>query len=909
MNRLAILGRVIALVVSIFLAAAQASAGDAEARSIVDHSDLLEGPGAQGQLGDFLLINGDVAVIIEHVDHAHGDGLSGGNILDAAAGPTWSDRLGHALTVLIDHPRQPVYDLVEIESDGAGGEAIIRASGVDSEDAGLEVVTRYILRPDDRFVEIETTVTSTGAAVVGYRAGDAFDWAYGDNFAPGYGFEIAGLTTFGEWIGSASTSTSYGYSKSTGTVQAEHGQGWSDTWPFAGDVPAGGSVSFTRYFAVGDAGLASASDVVHTIQGTATGLLRGVVSDDVTEGPISEAVIDCLLNGTIPYTQAVSLATGEYSTTLPPTGYGLEVSAEEYTDAEASTTIAAADTTDVDIDLYPLDCPLAQGDTLTVIMRPILTVPEIVLDGQSFVVEAMAPPLTENWSAALLRGDVRHDVAVSGSVYHSDHERWFLNVSVPTGVAEELYDLVVEASGGVADTAAHAIAVRNSIDTDFYFAHITDTHLPTRLFYGDDGWDADTTEMDDFRAVIDDINLANPAFVLMTGDLINEGETEDLLGQRAFTKSQRLLEELDVPVFVVAGNHDVGGWDSTPPPDGTARRTWWKFFGWRYLATPPPGDAIYTQNYSFDYGGAHFVGLEAYLNYDGWRQQIYGWESFTNRQMQWLVDDLSVVDPATPKILFYHCDFDYELSLPTFGVDCALWGHIHSNWGSIYSHPLDLATNNVSDGERSMRFVRITDGTVHASEPVTAGEDGRKLRVSFEPANDGAAARVPAPVVNENPEAFEHALLKFHVPADSLPYATSVGEITQTLVDGDVATCYVKFGIPFQNTTVVTIEPTTTSPEIPDGSIALLRQNHPNPTRGGTTIRFVLAFPANVTLDVFDVSGRRVRGLFRGAAGPGERKISWDLRNENGDEVAPGVYFYRLDANGESTTRKLVVIR
>ena len=899
----------LALSVSTLLSVAQASPATVVARRVTDDSDLLEGPGAQGQVGDFLLRNEEIAVIVEDVGHPHGDGLSGGNVLDAAAGPSWSDRLGHVLTILVDHPRQAVYDLVEIESDGTGGEAVVRASGADSANDSLQVVTRYILRPNDRFIEIETTVTNAGSAVEGYRAGDAFDWAYGDNFAPGYGFELAGLTTFGEWVGSASLSTSYGYSKHSGTVQAVHGQGWSDAWPFSGTVPGGGSISFSRCLAAGSTGLSSASDVVHAIHGTPTGLLTGSVSDDISGDPIAEATVDCLLNGTIPYTQAVTVPGGGYVATLPPGSYGLEFSAEAYTDLETSAAVAAAGTTVVDVDLYPIDSPLARGDTLTVIMRPILTVPEIVIDGESFVIEAMAPPLTTDWRASIARGSAAHDLPVSGSVYHSDHERWFLNVSVPEGVASEIYDLIVEASGGIADTAAHAVAVRDTIGTSFYFAHVTDTHLPTHLFYGDDGWDADTTEMDDFREVIDDINLANPAFVLVTGDLVNEGETEEFLGHRAFTKAQRLLERLDVPVFVVAGNHDVGGWESTPPPDGTARREWWRFFGWRYLAAPPPGDDIYTQNYSFDYGGAHFVGLEAYLNYDNWRLPIYGWDSFTDRQLEWLLNDLSLVDPASPTILFYHYDFDDDLTdLASLGVDCALWGHRHSNWGSIYAHPLNLATNNVCDGERWMRFLRVEDGVISASEPITAGEDGDRLRASFDVANDGTSARITATVSNENYEAFERALLRFRVPADSLPYAVSTGEITQTLVEGDVAICYVEFNIPFQNTTVVAIEPTGEIPHLPEGSIATLRQSHPNPTRGGTTIEFVLAFAADVTLDVFDVAGRRVRRLLNGPIDAGECEATWDLTNESGEKVAPGVYFYRLVADDESATRKLAVI-
>ena len=175
--------------------------------------------------------------------------------------------------------------------------------------------------------------------------------------------------------------------------------------------------------------------------------------------------------------------------------------------------------------------------------------------------------------------------------------------------------------------------------------------------------------MVDFRAVIDDANIINPAFVLHTGDLVNEGELEDYLGWHVFSKAHRIMRELEVPVFVVAGNHDLGGWDSSPPSAGTSRRDWWSFFGWRYLADPPAGDGIYTQNYAFDYGSAHFVGLEAYNNYDSWRYEIYGSDSFTNLQLAWLLNDLAVTPPDMAQILFYHIDFQWQLDLDDLGVD------------------------------------------------------------------------------------------------------------------------------------------------------------------------------------------------------------------------------------------------
>ena len=275
----------------------------------------------------------------------------------------------------------------------------------------------------------------------------------------------------------------------------------------------------------------------------------------------------------------------------------------------------------------------------------------------AFTIEAEAPPSATGWSASIERSSGSYPLAMESIYYSTDHERWYLEVTVPPDVPQEIYDLLVEASAGLHDRVAHAVMVRQSIDSDFYFVQITDPHLPTPLYYYQSGAHTDTTEIDDLRAVIEDINITNPAFVLLTGDVVNEAELEEYLDKRYYTRAQRLLEELEVPVYVTAGNHDIGGWEDTPPPDGTARRNWWKFFGWRRLYDPPPGENLYTQNYSFDYGGAHFIGLEAYVNYDSWRYWLYGSESFTSRQLQWLTSDLSTVDPTTPTIAFYHMDF------------------------------------------------------------------------------------------------------------------------------------------------------------------------------------------------------------------------------------------------------------
>jgi hypothetical protein len=160
--------------------------------------------------------------------------------------------------------------------------------------------------------------------------------------------------------------------------------------------------------------------------------------------------------------------------------------------------------------------------------------------------------------------------------------------------------------------------------------------------------------------------------------------------------------------------------------------------------------------------------------------------------------------------------------------------------------------------------------------------------------------------VNSLGEDFENGMVKFRVRADSIPYAVDNGELLQTIVDGDVATCYVRLNMLDDEITTVTVNPTT---GVPDSSVVLLGQNWPNPARTGTTIQFVLPSPAEVTLDIHDVAGRKVASLEDGLLREGPHDSPWDLTDSDGNAVASGVYFYRLKTGDETLTRKLIVVR
>jgi len=222
-------------------------------------------------------------------------------------------------------------------------------------------------------------------------------------------------------------------------------------------------------------------------------------------------------------------------------------------------------------------------DTLSVIQRPLLNIPQIVLPGESFRIECVAPPATTNWAARLERGNLSAELNITNTEYETSPPRWLLSVTVPNVNVFEQYDLRVTASGGINDRARRSVQVLPTRKTNYYFAHITDIHLPTQIYYPYTGYNTDSTEVVDFREVIKDFNIIRPEFVLLTGDLVHQGELEEFENLRFYTKAKRVLGELEVPVYLTSGNHDIGGWQQTAPPAGSARRFWWKNFGWSWL--------------------------------------------------------------------------------------------------------------------------------------------------------------------------------------------------------------------------------------------------------------------------------------------------------------------------------------
>ncbi|MFH1501934.1 MAG: FlgD immunoglobulin-like domain containing protein [Candidatus Eisenbacteria bacterium] len=89
-----------------------------------------------------------------------------------------------------------------------------------------------------------------------------------------------------------------------------------------------------------------------------------------------------------------------------------------------------------------------------------------------------------------------------------------------------------------------------------------------------------------------------------------------------------------------------------------------------------------------------------------------------------------------------------------------------------------------------------------------------------------------------------------------------------------------------------------------------LRQNAPNPFNPKTTIRYdVPAEGGHVEIRIVDVAGRLVRTLVNERQTEGEKSVEWDGRDEAGNQMATGVYFYRLTAAGVEESRKMLLLK
>jgi len=87
-----------------------------------------------------------------------------------------------------------------------------------------------------------------------------------------------------------------------------------------------------------------------------------------------------------------------------------------------------------------------------------------------------------------------------------------------------------------------------------------------------------------------------------------------------------------------------------------------------------------------------------------------------------------------------------------------------------------------------------------------------------------------------------------------------------------------------------------------------LEQNHPNPFSNSTVITYRLSKPSVAEITIYSMLGREVKTFAHGLQPAGPYAIFWDGTSNLGERVANGIYFYRVQAQGQSRVRKMILV-
>jgi 3',5'-cyclic AMP phosphodiesterase CpdA len=293
------------------------------------------------------------------------------------------------------------------------------------------------------------------------------------------------------------------------------------------------------------------------------------------------------------------------------------------------------------------------------IIYPLFSTPAIQKKGQSLTVKVDSKGKEAGaWSVKLKQTNnssftSEYDlpvktVSTGQSYWNNSSTIYDVTVQIPSSIPERLYDLEVTYTGNgkrLTDKQPHSVKVVTQFKKDFTFLHMTDIHVGSPRNLGDPSdptaadpalateagiWNPDPNKRWLYlQKTIKEVNLKNPDFVVLTGDLIF-GQMNPKEYMYEYEEVYKVLQQLNVPVYLIPGNHDGYAQDGTLT-DGL--EYWKNYFGPQY--------------FSFEYGPyAHIVGLNSFdwdkidrsgsgtVSVPTWGGQV------RSEQLQWFKQDL-----------------------------------------------------------------------------------------------------------------------------------------------------------------------------------------------------------------------------------------------------------------------------
>jgi len=94
-----------------------------------------------------------------------------------------------------------------------------------------------------------------------------------------------------------------------------------------------------------------------------------------------------------------------------------------------------------------------------------------------------------------------------------------------------------------------------------------------------------------------------------------------------------------------------------------------------------------------------------------------------------------------------------------------------------------------------------------------------------------------------------------------------------------------------------------------DTTILNLNQNYPNPFNPITNISFYLTKPGQVSLDIYNIKGQKVKNLVDNRLEAGRHTLVWNGKDNSNKTVASGIYLYKMTSDEYSSTKKMILMK
>ena len=88
-----------------------------------------------------------------------------------------------------------------------------------------------------------------------------------------------------------------------------------------------------------------------------------------------------------------------------------------------------------------------------------------------------------------------------------------------------------------------------------------------------------------------------------------------------------------------------------------------------------------------------------------------------------------------------------------------------------------------------------------------------------------------------------------------------------------------------------------------------LNSNYPNPFNSETTISFLIPKISKVEISIYNIKGQKIKTLVNENLQRGHHKILWNGKNENGETVSSGIYFYKMETDNFSEIKKCILLK